>query len=91
MAVKFPVIGRGAAVAEATRVGVKVGFNVGVDFGLAEAVDTELVFGVAVGVGVVVEPDWDAVKAGTSPALTTKSLVKSLVIPLASIQEMVIV
>ncbi len=79
--VKSPVTGTGIAVAIAVGVGVKVAFGVAAPEAL----------GFIVGVGVTVTPDCDAVKAGTSPALTTKSRVKNLVIPLASIQEIVIV
>jgi hypothetical protein len=88
--VKSPVIGTGIAVAEAVGLGVKVTLGVVVGEAVGEFRD---VWGVGdtVGVGVGVTPDCDDVKAGTSPALTTKSRVKNLVIPLVSIQEIVMV
>ena len=47
--------------------------------------------GLPVAIGVGVDPDSEAVKAGTSPAETTKSRVKNRVIPLISTHETVIV
>lgn len=75
--VKSPVTGTGIAVAEEEAVGMDVGFIVA--------------DGLLLAAGVGVAPELDAVKAGISPALTTKSLVKNLVIPLTSIQEIVMV
>jgi hypothetical protein len=87
--VKSPVTGTGIAVPEAIGVGVKVALGVAVPEALGVLVG--FIVGVAVGVGDAVAPDCDAVKAGASPACTTKSRVKNLVIPLTSIQEIVIV
>jgi hypothetical protein len=90
--VKSPVTGTGIAVAEAVGVGVSVALGVAVGVAVEEFRDVRGVGDtVGVEVGVAVAPDCDAVKAGASPASTTKSRVKSLVIPLVSIQEIVIV
>jgi hypothetical protein len=87
--VKSPVTGTGIGVIEAIGVGVKV--TLGVAVGEALGLPVGFIVGVATGVGVVVAPDCDAVKAGASPACTTKLRVRNLVIPLVSIQEIVMV
>jgi hypothetical protein len=93
--VKSPVTGTGIVVPEATGDGVNVtlGVALGEALGLLVGVIVGVAVGVTVGVtvGVAVAPDRDAVKAGASPACTTKSRVKNLVIPLVSIQEIVMV
>jgi len=97
--IKSPVTGTGSGVIEGLALSVAegvadlAGIDVGVILGVAEGVGVPAFavgFGVAVGVGVGVLPDCDAVNAGTSPAWTTKSLVSVLMIPVASVQEIVI-
>jgi len=88
--VKFPLTGRDSGVAEGvTRgvpEGVAVGLKVGDGVGLEDALGVGVELGDGVGLGVA---DCEATKAGTSPACTTKFLVKVLVIPDASSQEIV--
>ena len=92
MGVKSPVTGKGPDVAEgvilgvAEEVAVAVGF--GESVGLTEALG--VVVGPNVGIGLGVLPEGEDTKAGTSPACTIKFLVRVLVIPVASSQEIVI-
>ena len=98
MGVKSPVTGTGSTVADglapivAEGVTVAVGSSVGVALGVG--VGLEVILGVTVGpnvgVGLGVFPEGVATKAGTSPACTIKFLVRVLVIPDASSQEIVI-
>lgn len=89
MGVKSPVMGV-TGLAEAEAVGIGVALSVGVGDGVAVGVGVGVPVGVGVAVGLVVLPDGEATKAGASPACTTKFLVKVLVIPEVSIQEIVI-
>lgn len=86
-------------VGDGVRVGNKVGVGwavgvvpkdfLGVAVGLVAGVGLGLAVGVGLGEGVL--PDGVATNAGTSPACTIKSLVSVLVIPFASIQDIVMV
>ena len=80
MGVKSPLTGRDSGVAEGITRGVPEGVAVGLIVGVGVGLDGGVGLGVA---------DGEATKAGTSPACTTKFLVKVLVIPDASSQEIV--
>ena len=82
MGVKSPVTGKDSGVDDEVALGVAEGVAVivglGVDVGLTD------------GEGVGVLPDGEDTNAGASPACTIKFLVRVLVIPVVSNQEIVI-
>ena len=80
----------GVGVTVGIRVGIGVGINPGAGVGVGLCPGANVGAGLCVGVGVGVFPDGVATNAGTSPACTTKFLVRVLVIPVASNHEIVI-